>query len=221
MTGMLIRTAVWLATLWLCLFASAMTLNWPLGWAWFLTYATFVIAAFLVIDHELLRERILPGAGAKRIDMLLATAGAVALYPCTLTAAGWEFRIRGPESSISNGASLAALVLFAVGYVIAFWAMRANPFFSTFVRIQTDRGHHVIKGGPYAWVRHPGYTGTLIAHLAIPIALGSLWAIVPAIVGCVIFVVRTAVEEQILQRELSGYEEYRRQVRWRLLPGVW
>lgn len=221
MSGLLVRTAVWLATVWLSLFASAATLDWPLGWAWFGVYLAFVVAAFFVIDRELLRERILPGAGFKRIDMLLATAGVLALYPGTLAAAGWEYRNRGFISEISVEIALLGLAIFIAGYLLAFWAMRTNPFFSTFVRIQSDRGHHVITTGPYAWVRHPGYTGTLMAHLAIPFALGSIWALLPAALGCFIFLVRTGWEDQMLAKELAGYKEYRREVKWRLVPGVW
>jgi protein-S-isoprenylcysteine O-methyltransferase Ste14 len=99
--------------------------------------------------------------------------------------------------------------------------MRANPFFSTFVRIQDDRGHAVVNSGPYAWVRHPGYAGTIIAHLALPLIFGSTWALVPASLGALLFVLRTAREDRVLSERLGGYHEYRARVRWRLVPGVW
>ena len=99
--------------------------------------------------------------------------------------------------------------------------MRENRFFATFVRIQDDRGQTVIRTGPYARVRHPGYAGVLLAHLALPAALGSLEAYLPALFGVAFFVLRTGLEDETLARELSGYEDYRREVPWRLLPGVW
>ena len=89
------------------------------------------------------------------------------------------------------------------------------------VRIQTDRGHHVIQHGPYRFVRHPGYVGGMALALSSAVALGSLWALIPAGVAASLFVVRTALEDATLQRELPGYAEYAQKVRYRLLPGVY
>jgi protein-S-isoprenylcysteine O-methyltransferase Ste14 len=116
---------------------------------------------------------------------------------------------------------MAALLIFAFGYGFAFWAVLSNPFFATFVRIQDDRDHSVVSSGAYALVRHPGYAGVILAHLALPFALGSIWALVPAVVGTILFIVRTAREDQTLRDHLVGYREYQTRVRWRLLPGVW
>jgi protein-S-isoprenylcysteine O-methyltransferase Ste14 len=89
------------------------------------------------------------------------------------------------------------------------------------VRIQRERGHYVVNTGPYRWVRHPGYAGTLIWNLATPIWLESLWAILPAIVVCAVLVVRTHLEDATLREELDGYRDYASRVRYRLVPGVW
>ncbi len=99
--------------------------------------------------------------------------------------------------------------------------MQANRFFSTFVRIQEDRGHHVVTTGPYRFVRHPGYAGAIVGSLALPLALGSLWALIPAAIGSAGFALRTHREDRMLRDELPGYLEYSRRVRWRLLPGLW
>ena len=99
--------------------------------------------------------------------------------------------------------------------------MTANRFFSTMVRIQEERGHVVASSGPYRYVRHPGYVGYITAAFATALALGSLWALVPAGLGMCAFVVRTALEDKTLQKELAGYKEYTQRVRYRLLPGVW
>jgi len=101
------------------------------------------------------------------------------------------------------------------------WGMVSNKFFSTAVRIQTDRDHTVASGGPYRYVRHPGYVGYITASFATALALGSLWALIPAGLTMCLLVVRTALEDQTLQDELDGYKEYAQQVRYRLLPGVW
>jgi protein-S-isoprenylcysteine O-methyltransferase Ste14 len=99
--------------------------------------------------------------------------------------------------------------------------MVQNKYFSTFIRIQEDRHHEVITSGPYHWVRHPGYAGVIVASIALPISLGSLWALIPAFVGACGFVIRTFFEDSILMEELNGYREYAQSVPFRLLPGIW
>lgn len=116
---------------------------------------------------------------------------------------------------------LAALAVLLAGYGLGSYALIENRFFSGMVRIQTDRGHHVVTGGPYRWMRHPGYAGAILAYLATPFILDSIWALVPAVLITAVLIVRTALEDSTLQQELPGYRDYARQVRYRLLPGVW
>ena len=97
----------------------------------------------------------------------------------------------------------------------------ANRFFSGTVRIQTERGHHVVSSGPYRLVRHPGYAGGLLGYVLIPVLLDSLWAFLPAGLLATVMVIRTALEDRTLQAELSGYAEYAQKTRYRLVPGVW
>ena len=99
--------------------------------------------------------------------------------------------------------------------------MIVNKFFVKFVRIQAERGHYVVTDGPYAYIRHPGYAGTVLAFIVLPIALSSLWALIPALVGGSLLVIRTFLEDRFLQKEFDGYREYASSVRWRLLPGIW
>ena len=101
------------------------------------------------------------------------------------------------------------------------WAESVNKFFEPTVRIQTDRGHKVIDAGPYAIVRHPGYAFGFLLFVGMPLALGSLWALIPVILSCLLLVLRTVWEDQTLRDELAGYEEYTQRVRYRLVPGVW
>ena len=108
-----------------------------------------------------------------------------------------------------------------IGMVGLTWAESVNKFFEPSVRIQTDRGHKVIDTGPYAIVRHPGYAFGFLLFLGMPLALGSLWALIPAILLCPLLVLRTVWEDRTLRDELPGYEEYARRVRFRLLPGIW
>ncbi len=109
----------------------------------------------------------------------------------------------------------------AAGVAITAWAMAVNPFFSSVVRIQTDRGHHVVAAGPYRYVRHPGYAGMELVTLAGPILLGTLWGLVPAAVVGGAFALRAALEDRTLRDELPGYTAYAASVRSRLLPGIW
>jgi protein-S-isoprenylcysteine O-methyltransferase Ste14 len=99
--------------------------------------------------------------------------------------------------------------------------MLINRFFSAVVRIQTDRGQTVVTGGPYRVMRHPGYAGAIIAQIAACVMLGSAWSLVPAAAYAAAFIVRTALEDRMLTRELQGYREYSAYTRYRLFPGIW
>jgi protein-S-isoprenylcysteine O-methyltransferase Ste14 len=101
------------------------------------------------------------------------------------------------------------------------WAMAVNNYFSLVVRIQKDRGHTVVTGGPYHYVRHPGYVGGILFQLGTPLLLGSMWALIPAGLTVLLLVVRTALEDRTLLKELEGYQEYAQQTHYRLLPGLW
>jgi protein-S-isoprenylcysteine O-methyltransferase Ste14 len=111
--------------------------------------------------------------------------------------------------------------LLIIGMLGVTWAESVNKFFERTVRIQTDRGHHVIDSGPYAIVRHPGYVFISILLVSTPLALGSLWALIPAVLACLVLIVRTVLEDRTLREELAGYEKYAQRVRYRLIPGVW
>jgi protein-S-isoprenylcysteine O-methyltransferase Ste14 len=151
----------------------------------------------------------------KAIGLLIGLFG-----PGMLLVAGFDERWSwSPRLAVAI--QIAAFVAVALGDVLFAWAMASNKFFSSVVRIQQDRGHAVQTGGPYHFVRHPGYVGTIIPALATPLALGSLWAFIPAGLLTAVMVVRTALEDKTLRDELAGYKEYARRTRYRLLPGVW
>jgi protein-S-isoprenylcysteine O-methyltransferase Ste14 len=117
--------------------------------------------------------------------------------------------------------NIIGFILIAVGYAFGVWAFIENRFFSSVVRIQTERGHVVCDTGPYRIVRHPGYAGNILPLLGIVLALGSVWTVIPAVVALVIAIVRTALEDRTLQEELPGYREYAHRVRYRLFPGIY
>lgn len=127
---------------------------------------------------------------------------------------GWT-----PASSLTL--NLVALFGILFGYGFSTWALVENRFFSGTVRIQTERGHHVVTTGPYRFVRHPGYAGGLFGYIFIPLLLDSYWAWLPTILLGIALIVRTALEDKTLQEELPGYKEFAQKTKYRLLPGVW
>ncbi|OGP67368.1 MAG: hypothetical protein A2W27_05015 [Deltaproteobacteria bacterium RBG_16_44_11] len=123
--------------------------------------------------------------------------------------------------TFSLSVKIPSLLIILAGYALASYALIENRFFSSMVRIQTDRGHQVVSSGPYRWIRHPGYTGALLTYLCTPFFLDSLWAFLPVVFLTIVLMIRTGLEDRTLQDKLEGYRDYARQVRYRLLPGVW
>ena len=218
----LLLNAVFLLALGLSLFLSAGRLDWWLGWIYLSVIVAGQVATTLILlpaNPTLLGERVWMQKGSKPWDTVivsLADAGWMAIG----VVAGLDTRFSWPPR-LEVWSPLAGLMLVVLGFVIFLWAMASNRFFSSFMRIQTDRGHIVETGGPYRYVRHPGYVGALLMYAASPLALASLWTFLPAGLLIGLFVFRTALEDQTLQLELEGYADYARRVRYRLLPGVW
>jgi len=167
-----------------------------------------------------MKERAHPKADAKAWDRVLAHLTGPLGSTAMLIVAGLNVRFGWPPQ-VPFAWQAAGLVVFVLGMGLMTWAMIVNNFFSLVVRIQKDRGHTVVSGGPYAYVRHPGYVGGILFQLATPVMLGTLWALIPAGLAACCILVRTALEDKTLQAELDGYKDYAARVRYRLLPGVW
>jgi protein-S-isoprenylcysteine O-methyltransferase Ste14 len=126
-----------------------------------------------------------------------------------------------------NGASMPfwtvypGIASFAAAATLITWALVENPHAESSVRIQKGRGHTVVASGPYRFVRHPMYAGLIRLHQSIPLILGSTWTMGLAALITILFLWRTALEDQTLRRELPGYEEYTTVTRYRLMPGIW
>jgi protein-S-isoprenylcysteine O-methyltransferase Ste14 len=204
------------------LFASAWKWNWWNAWTYlglYLVYLAFNAIILLGKHKELVEERSQVGAGAKGWDKiigLITGTGGILI----LILAGLDERF-GWTGSIPFWVQIAAFVLLGLSYPLFTWAMVSNKFFSTIVRIQKDRGHIVQTGGPYRFVRHPGYASLLVSYLMIPVALGSLWACIPMLLLVANLILRTGLEDRTLHNELDGYQEYAGRVRYRLIPGIW
>ena len=157
---------------------------------------------------------------AKPWDKVLAPLMALSVGYPMLIVAGLDHRYNwSPE--FPPWLIMIGFILISLGYAFAAWALAVNRFFSSVVRIQTDRGHVVCDSGPYRFVRHPGYAGNIPPLFGIVLALGSVWTLIPAAVALIITVIRTVLEDRALLEELSGYRDYARRVRFRLIPGIY
>ncbi|MCG8695322.1 MAG: isoprenylcysteine carboxylmethyltransferase family protein [Minwuiales bacterium] len=219
----LVRGVIGILLLAACLFVSAGGLDWPMAWA-YLGVVVISLAGsmtfFIRTDPALVAERLRFDKDTKGWDKLLAPLVAVVVPLALSIVAGLDRRF-GWSAPIPLPGQIVALTVTVAGTLMVYWSMAANTFFAATVRIQAERGHRVITGGPYRYVRHPGYVGAIVADLALPLALGSLWALIPGLLASGLLVLRTALEDATLKRELAGYEDYAARVRYRLLPGVW
>jgi protein-S-isoprenylcysteine O-methyltransferase Ste14 len=202
-----------------CLFGSAGRLDWSNAWVLLgLSLATGL--AFTVgRDPELAAERRNVKAGKSWDKALVGITVLVGPMAVWITA-GLDHRFHWSNgmSAVASTAGLAAAVLAAA--LIA-WAMRSNRFFSSVVRIQKGRGHTVVAGGHYRFIRHPGYAGMSVFTLVTPLILGSYWALAPAAASASVIVLRTIMEDSTLHNELDGYADYARRAPYRLLPAIW
>ena len=168
------------------------------------------------------RERTIFGKvpDTKPWDKVLAPLMGISLSFPLVIVAGLDHRF-GWSPVFPTWLNLLGLVLIAFGYALAVWALVENRFFSSVVRIQTERGHVVCDSGPYRIVRHPGYAGNTLPLPGIVLALNSVWTLIPVAVALIITVIRTSLEDRTLQNELPGYSDYAQRVRYRLIPGIY
>lgn len=217
-----IRETMGVVMMALFLFLSVGRWDWIMGWALVAITALWVIATGLVVIPrypELLAERLGPRKGGKTWDTtVMGLVGLGTIARCIV--AGLDVRY-GWTTGMPFALQVVGFVIAMLSYALVVWATGSNAFFSLTVRIQKERGHAVATGGPYRFVRHPSYVGGILFELAAPILLGSWWALIPGGLNAILFVVRTALEDRTLQKELDGYMAYAERTRYRLLPSVW
>ncbi|MCK6482765.1 MAG: isoprenylcysteine carboxylmethyltransferase family protein [Phycisphaerae bacterium] len=200
------------------LFVSAGRLDLPFFWIMLAATTLVMQAGFSGVDPDLMKERWRPGPGG--VDRHLRWLAIPPLI-AQLVVAGLDAGRYQWSAPMPAYVKTAAIVLCCAGTLLSGWAMRVNRFFSPVVRIQEERGHKLVTDGPYRFVRHPGYVGSLLAWPCFCIALGSWWSMLALAPALVLIVRRAAIEDRYLHQHLPGYAEYARQVRWRLVPGVW
>jgi protein-S-isoprenylcysteine O-methyltransferase Ste14 len=203
------------------IFGAAGTFDYWQGWAFLASYfaASLVVSAWLVrYDPALLERRMRGGPFAEtepnqRIIMAFTSLGFIALLivPGLDHRHGW--------SHMPDFVAILGNILLLAGWLGILFVFRANSYAAA--TIQVTSGQTVISTGPYAIVRHPMYAAALLMLLGIPIALGSWWGIVVFVALLPALAWRLLDEERVLLRDLDGYADYRRRVRYRLIPLIW
>lgn len=199
------------------LFAVAGTWKDPWLWALLIVAAAVALYAMLSIDEDLARERFQSRhAGADRLSLR-----AIRILALVHLIVGALDGGRLHWSAVPAAWRIVGLAGFGLSFLLVAQAMRANRFFSAVVRVQDDRGHHVIDHGPYRIIRHPGYAGMIPAMPFSALALGSWPALAVALVYSALIVRRVIFEDRFLHAHLPGYREYAARVKYRLVPGAW
>jgi protein-S-isoprenylcysteine O-methyltransferase Ste14 len=203
------------------LFGCAGRLDWLRGWLFAaLTIITLAVTIPVVMreNPRILRTRLQKTHGTKSFDKVIYVVMMSALLAC-LAVAGLDTRFGW--SSLPFEWTYLGVLLYVVGYIPIGLAMATNPFIERTVRIQEERGHVAVSTGPYRIVRHPMYAGLMLVMASWPLLLGSTWSYIPWAVAAMTLIVRTALEDRTLRRELPGYEEYAKHTRYRLIPELW
>lgn len=222
---MVVRFLIYVVLLPFVLFIAAGRFDWIMAWIYIGIHIAFTLISRLIVfrvSPETLVERGRAmqaedvAAGDRFMVVIVGLFGPLAIW----TIAGLDDRFGwSPDLSfLILGIATLGVVL---GYFLGTWAMVTNAYFSAVVRIQKDRGHKVVTDGPYRFVRHPAYAGGVVSSIAMPLMLGSFWALIPAGIGLIFLVIRTKNEDKMLMEELPGYSDYAQQTRYRLVPGIW
>ena len=204
------------------LFFSAGRINYWQGWL----YASVNIACLFLNSYalgkneELAEERSKVRSDTKSWDKKILALSALVLI-ITYVVAGLDSGRYLWSSRFHWSVHASGVILLLLGEALFLSAQKENKFFSSVVRIQSDRGHTVCDTGVYKTVRHPAYSGMIATAIGIPLILGSLWCFIPAVCSILLTVIRTSLEDKTLVRELNGYSEYVSRTPSRLIPHVW
>lgn len=217
-----LTVAIFIVLIAFILFLASGRLNWTWAWVYLAICLVSVLinAAFMLPAHP---ETIAERARAQQTrdwDKLVGGLYGLAVYFALPLVAGLDERFDWTRG-LDIPWQVAGAALLAAGFALSGWAMIENTYFSTAVRIQSERGHTVCSSGPYRFVRHPGYAGFILQALSVPFLLGSAWALIPGLIATALMIVRTSLEDRTLQAELSDYPEYAQKVCYRLVPGIW
>jgi protein-S-isoprenylcysteine O-methyltransferase Ste14 len=216
----LLKVAFFTVLIAVIFFVCAGRLDQTMAWIFFILGAINTGGVSAIIGPGLIKEREGLGKDAKKWDIIPAIIVGRIGPILIIILSGFDIRF-GWTGQISLTMRIIALAVVFLGFLLTDWAIISNNFFSGVVRIQKDRGHSVVSAGPYKYVRHPGYSGSILWSLATPPLLGSLWALTGAAFYILVIIIRTVLEDKTLQKELEGYKNYSGRVKYRLMPGIW
>lgn len=223
-TNAVIRTLLWFAAIGALLFVAAGDWLWPAGWV-FLAENVLVSVAIVVWlarhDLALLKERM---AASLHRDQLswdrVFLAGFMLVFLAWFVLMALDAR-RYAWSHMPTGLQLVGAAAIAGCMVLVWRVFQVNSFAVPQVRAQAARTQTVISTGPYAFVRHPMYSGALLYFVGTPLLLGSWLGLAAGLLLSLGFGARAIGEEAMLRRDVAGYEAYAARVRYRLVPGIW
>ena len=206
----------------LIIFISAGRINYWQGWLYAIICIISVLLNSFALKNkdELAAERSGVKSGTKSWDKIILGLSAVTLI-ITYIVAGLDSGRFQWSPRFHWGINAIGAILILLGEVIFLMAQKQNKFFSSLLRIQTDRGHTVCDTGIYKIIRHPAYFGNIITAIGIPLILGSIWGFIPSVVSIFLTIIRTSLEDKTLINELDGYRDYTYKTRYRLLPYIW
>jgi protein-S-isoprenylcysteine O-methyltransferase Ste14 len=205
------------------LFGSACSLAWPAAWVFLFVSATLGPACGLWLaktNPALLAERLRPTFQADQpaADKKFMVAFAVAAL-VWLIVIGLDRRAHASDVPFALQALGLAMYLLSTAFIM--WVFRENSFAAPVVKVQAERHQRVVSSGPYAFVRHPMYSGVMLFFVGVPLLLGSWWGVAIAPVFAILFAIRARIEERALVEGLPDYADYAARVRYRLVPGLW
>ena len=192
-------------------------------WIYIIIYATggLIIGILLIRNSpKLLNDRGKIQKGTKQFDKYIKITYFILACVLTPVVAGIDKRLNLFEELPFTYLYI-GIILYIISAIFSTWPMLHNPFFEGTIRIQKDKNHKVISTGPYKIVRHPGYLGMLLGSIALPFAFGSVLAFIPLFIMIILIFVRTYYEDSTLQKELAGYSDYCKEVKYKLIPFIW
>jgi len=202
----------------LCFFLPAWSLKYWEGWAYIFTVA--IPMAFFGVylfkhDPKLLERRM--RTKEKQKDQKIVIILSLLSFPFVFLLPGFDKRLGWSEVPLT--VEIIAFAMVLLGYLMTIYVLKANSYASRIIEV--EKSQKVITTGPYALVRHPMYSAVSVLYLFTPVALGSYWAIIPAVILLFVFIPRIQGEERELLANLEGYREYTQKVKYRLIPGIW
>lgn len=204
------------------IFLAAGKINYSQGWIFLVTsLITSVMNYWAIRNNEsLMNERSSIGEGTKTWDKLILGISSI-VYLLNIIVAGLDSGRFQWSPPFHWSVYVLGVFLMIAGNIIFLNARKENAYFSSVVRIQSDRGHKVCNTGSYQLVRHPGYLGMIISLTGVPMITGSLWSIIPTSIAILLLIIRTYLEDKTLKNELDGYTDYTLKTTKRLVPKIW